>query len=152
MRPASIWQWPEILGLIVCARATCFAIYQCEFGADFPKPTRILANLSSFKFLSRSPPKFAKFASLPTFNSQGQYFPSTALVRTNISSSSEKTRPPASGKLAQLQHIRRKCANGWHQPFLSPFRQPQTRRPHCTQRGKLRLRTTHRMRSRALQA
>ena len=67
MRPASIWQWPEILDLIVCARATCFAIYQCEFGADFPKPTRILASLPSF---IRNPPKFA---SLPIFNTHGQY-------------------------------------------------------------------------------
>ena len=67
MRPASIWQWPEILDLIVCTRATCFAIYQCEFGADFPKPTRILASLPSF---IRNPPKFA---SLPIFNTHGQY-------------------------------------------------------------------------------
>ena len=67
MRPASIRQWHEILDLIVCTHATCFAIYQCEFGADFPKPTRILASLPSF---IRNPPKFA---SLPIFNSHGQY-------------------------------------------------------------------------------
>ncbi len=43
--PASIWQWPEIRALLVQTNATTFAIQQCHFGADTPKPTRFLTTL-----------------------------------------------------------------------------------------------------------
>ena len=43
--PASIWQWPEIRDLLVQTNATTFAIQQCHFGADTPKPTRFLTTL-----------------------------------------------------------------------------------------------------------
>ena len=38
--PGSIWQWPEIHELIALTRAQCFAVHQCHFLADTPKPTR----------------------------------------------------------------------------------------------------------------
>ena len=43
--PASIWQWPEMRDLLVQTNATTFAIQQCHFGADTPKPTRFLTTL-----------------------------------------------------------------------------------------------------------
>ncbi len=45
--PASIWQWPEMRDLLVQTNATTFAIQQCHFGADTPKPTRFLTTLST---------------------------------------------------------------------------------------------------------
>ena len=42
--PGSIWQWGELHDLISATGGTCFAIHQCQFGALFPKPTRLLTN------------------------------------------------------------------------------------------------------------
>ena len=42
--PGSIWQWEELQELLVSASALTFAIHQCQFGALFPKPTRLLTN------------------------------------------------------------------------------------------------------------
>ena len=38
--PGSIWQWDEVHDLCVVT----FAIHQCQFGAIYPKPTRLLTN------------------------------------------------------------------------------------------------------------
>ena len=43
--PATIWQWTEILDLLLAAGAQCFAFYQCQFEAPYPKPTRVLTAL-----------------------------------------------------------------------------------------------------------
>ena len=43
--PASIWQLDEMRQLQVDTRATTWAIFQCAFNADSPKPTRFLSNL-----------------------------------------------------------------------------------------------------------
>lgn len=43
--PASIWQWQEIINMCVQCEAFSFALYQCQFGAGSPKPTRLLSNL-----------------------------------------------------------------------------------------------------------
>ena len=43
--PASIWQWPELRDLLAQTNASTFAIQQCRFGADTPKPTRLLTTL-----------------------------------------------------------------------------------------------------------
>ena len=43
--PGSVWQWPEIRELIASTTAQCFAIHQCHFGADTPKPTRFLTTM-----------------------------------------------------------------------------------------------------------
>ena len=43
--PGSVWQWPEIHELIASTRAHCFAVHQCHFGADTPKPTRFMTTL-----------------------------------------------------------------------------------------------------------
>ncbi len=42
--PGSIWQWDEIRELLVQSDAVTFAIHQCQFGALYPKPTRLLTN------------------------------------------------------------------------------------------------------------
>ena len=42
--PGSIWQWEELQDLIVQTAASTFAIHQCQFGALYPKPTRLLTN------------------------------------------------------------------------------------------------------------
>ena len=42
IRPGSVWQWDELLELIPAFGACCFAVHQCQFGAQTPKPTRFL--------------------------------------------------------------------------------------------------------------
>ena len=42
--PGSIWQWEELQELLVQSAAVTFAIHQCQFGALYPKPTRLLTN------------------------------------------------------------------------------------------------------------
>ena len=46
--PATIWQWAEILDLLLATGAQSFAFYLCQFDAPYPKPTRILTTLSHF--------------------------------------------------------------------------------------------------------
>ena len=43
--PGSIWQWPTIRDLAVLTAACTFAIQQCHFGAETPKPTRFLSTI-----------------------------------------------------------------------------------------------------------
>ena len=43
-RPAALWQLPELHSLVGAGDFTCFAFYQCLFGARNPKPTRMLTN------------------------------------------------------------------------------------------------------------
>ena len=45
--PGSIWQWPSIRDLAVQSSAFTFAIQQCHFGAETPKPTRFLTTLET---------------------------------------------------------------------------------------------------------
>ena len=45
--PGSIWQWPSVRDLAVQSSAFTFAIRQCHFGADTPKPTRFLTTLET---------------------------------------------------------------------------------------------------------
>ena len=45
--PGSIWQWPSIRDLAVQTSAFTFAIQQCHFGAETPKPTRFLTTLET---------------------------------------------------------------------------------------------------------
>ena len=42
--PASIWQMTEVRNLVKTTQGTIWAIYQCHFGADSPKPTRFISN------------------------------------------------------------------------------------------------------------
>ena len=42
--PASIWQMTEVRNLVKTTQGTTWAIYQCHFGADSPKPTRFISN------------------------------------------------------------------------------------------------------------
>ena len=58
-RPASIWQLPQMQQLQVDTGATTFALFQCAFGADSPKPTRFLSNIpGAKKFAHRTWPRF----------------------------------------------------------------------------------------------
>ena len=41
--PASIWQLPEAVALYTHENVMTFAVYQCQFGAASPKPTRFLS-------------------------------------------------------------------------------------------------------------
>ena len=45
--PGSIWQWPSIRDLAVSTEANTFAIQQCHFGAETPKPTRFLSTIKT---------------------------------------------------------------------------------------------------------
>ena len=63
--PASIWQLPELHELQRLANAITFAVYQCHFGAETPKPTRFMTTLQAAK---ASP-----FQSWPQFDSKRRY-------------------------------------------------------------------------------
>ena len=63
--PASIWQLEEIRDLQLEAKATTWAIYQCHFGAESPKPTRFLSNLPGCKSFPH--------AAWPYFDSKHRY-------------------------------------------------------------------------------
>ena len=43
--PASVWQLPEMQSLIQESRGVTWALHQCHFGTDTPKPTRLATNL-----------------------------------------------------------------------------------------------------------
>ena len=56
--PASIWQLPEAVALFKHENVMTFAIYQCQYGASTPKPTRFLSSIafdSSDKYLGPLP-------------------------------------------------------------------------------------------------
>ena len=63
--PGSIWQWTEVLDLMVRCKALCFALHQCKFGALTPKPTRILTNFAVSDDRC--------YMSLPKFDKHGVY-------------------------------------------------------------------------------
>ena len=63
--PASIWQLPEIHNLQIEAKAVTWALYQCHFGAQSPKPTRFLSNLPGCRKLP--------YATWPKFTSAKRY-------------------------------------------------------------------------------
>ena len=43
--PASVWQLPEMQSLIQESKGVTWALHQCHFGTDTPKPTRLATNL-----------------------------------------------------------------------------------------------------------
>ena len=45
--PASIWQLDKISNLSASPDMKTFAIWQCFFGPDYPKPTRLLSDIAS---------------------------------------------------------------------------------------------------------
>ena len=47
--PASIWQMQQFQDLLVLPGCRTFAIFQCEFGAETPKPTRFVSDLKFFE-------------------------------------------------------------------------------------------------------
>ena len=65
--PATIWQWAEILDLLLATGAQSFAFYQCQFDAPYPKPTRILTTLSHF--VKHKQP----YSGMPAFSQTGAY-------------------------------------------------------------------------------
>jgi len=61
-RPASVWQLEQMRKLVEVHQAITFAIYQCHFGADSPKPTRFLTSLLLAKsFPCQGWPQFDEF-------------------------------------------------------------------------------------------
>ena len=105
--PASIWQLEEIRGLQLEAKATTWAIYQCHFGAESPKPTRFLSNLPGRKSFPHS--------AWPYFDSKHRYqgpLPFSCShkkhVKKLIGKSSKggfKTSPSASYPAALCKHL-----------------------------------------------
>ena len=61
--PASIWQLEDMHALVSLGGAT-WALHQCEYGADTPKPTRFASNLPAFQPLGQH---------WPEFNEEGRY-------------------------------------------------------------------------------
>ena len=57
--PASIWQLPEALALFKHESVVTFSVYQCQYGAASPKPTRFLSSIRSlFGMPHVGPPRF----------------------------------------------------------------------------------------------
>ena len=57
--PASIWQLPEALALFKHESVVTFSVYQCQYGAASPKPTRFLSSIRSlFGMPHVGPPQF----------------------------------------------------------------------------------------------
>ena len=63
--PASIWQLPLCQDLFRHERVVTFALYQCEFEADSPKPTRFMTSIRG----TRSRP----YLGPPCFDSRDRY-------------------------------------------------------------------------------
>ena len=47
--PASFWQMEQFQDLLLLPGCSTFAIFQCEFGAETPKPTRFVSDLKFFE-------------------------------------------------------------------------------------------------------
>ena len=62
--PASVWQLPEMQNLIQESRGVTWALHQCHFGTDTPKPTRLATNL---------PEPSTHDSEWPIFDDQGWY-------------------------------------------------------------------------------
>ena len=90
--PATTWQWAEILDLLLATEAQCFAFYECQFEAPYPKPTRILTTLPFFK--RNKPP----CTGVPSFSKTGSYLgpKHEPLIGKDQSTSNWKTAPAAS--------------------------------------------------------
>ena len=63
--PASIWQSEEFHELLLQDGVTTFALYQCQYGATTPKPTRFIASLQ--------PLQGSIYTGIPRFASDGKY-------------------------------------------------------------------------------
>ena len=57
--PASIWQLPEARALYAHENVMTFAIYQCQYGAASPKPTRFITTIAAAACMPHmGPPRF----------------------------------------------------------------------------------------------
>jgi hypothetical protein len=65
-RPASVWQFQQHADLLQQPNVRSIAIFQSDFGASYPKPTRLLLNLSDLSEASF-------YQGLPSFDEQGFY-------------------------------------------------------------------------------
>ena len=63
--PASIWQLPEAVALYTHENVMTFAVYQCQFGAASPKPTRFLSSIPAAATM--------RFMGPPSFDSSDRY-------------------------------------------------------------------------------
>ena len=65
IRPASIWQLPQLRAFASSNVVFTRAFHQCAFGAESPKPTRVLTSLVSWKEIG--------FGQWPQFDDEGLY-------------------------------------------------------------------------------
>ena len=63
--PASLWQMPQFMDQLAKKDMQTFALFQCEFGAATPKPTRFLSDLKHFAG------KF--YVGAPSFDTEWRY-------------------------------------------------------------------------------
>ena len=63
--PASIWQIPELQSFTEFEGVLTWALFQCHFGAETPKPTRLLSNCSH--------PILPKYLGWPLFDESNRY-------------------------------------------------------------------------------
>ena len=59
--PASMWQMQQFQDTLLFPACQTFALFQCEFGASSPKPTRFISDLQNFEGLvHQGVPRFDK--------------------------------------------------------------------------------------------
>jgi hypothetical protein len=95
-RPASMWQFPQHADLLSHSGVRSIAIFQSDFGAQYPKPTRLLTNLPVL-----SPGIFHE--GLPKFDENGFYqgpLPKCTSASTNLKRSSKHSPFATSGTAA----------------------------------------------------
>jgi len=120
--PASIWQMQQFQDLLVLPGCRTFAIFQCEFGAETPKPTRFVSDLRFFEgniFLGA--PQFDKAwnykGPLPSQCPHGGNHPQ--LIGTN-EKGQWKTAPAAHYPGAMCLFIARAIAKTWADSSSAP--------------------------------
>ena len=130
LSPATIWQWPEILDLLLATEAQSFAFYQCRFHASYPKPTRILTTLPHFLAHKQA------YSGLPSFTQAGAYagpLPAQCshggnhepLIGKDPSTGAWRTAPAASYPPAMCEWLAEAIASSCH--VLDPSLQAQGR-------------------------
>ena len=130
LSPATIWQWPEILDLLLATEAQSFAFYQCRFHASYPKPTRILTTLPHFLAHKQA------YSGLPSFTQAGAYagpLPAQCshggnhepLIGKDPSTGAWRTAPAASYPPAMCKWLAEALASSCH--VLDPSLQAQGR-------------------------
>ena len=88
-RPGSMWQWPAFADIMAKPAWKTFALHQGNFGAGYPKPTRLLV-FAKERFTL---PSFC-YEGPPSFDNEGFYLGSLPIVKGMGSIRSRQSQGP----------------------------------------------------------